>query len=277
MRPCPLAPSPPTSRLSADDGKPDPLSVHLRNAHHIDFVLDAILPLLVDATNLTDLRIDGASWVVLWTQACLLTLSLARSLGFGTTSQEEEAILKALKQVGSGLTTLHLQSLGTPARLDPVILELCPELQQLSTAVGDISSFLASPAKHDRLETLLLGHIPRPFKPTARTLQANSAALAQAAEQLLPVYTTGHFPALRFVGSGGLDFGKLGSNLGGGSSGSGADDEESALMATVWAEVGETARRLRQVGLGILDRYGEVLEETAGLAQAVDEQQAAAP
>jgi hypothetical protein len=176
--------------------------------------------------------------------------------------------MKALKQVGSGLTTLHLQSLGTPARLNPEILELCPQLVQLSTAVADISTFLAAPAKHDTLETLLLGHIPRPFKPTARTLQANSAALAQAVEQLLPVYTTGHFPALRFVGSGGLDFGMLGNK------GAASDDDEGSLMAAVWDEVVQTAGRLRQVGLGVLDRYGESLEEMPALAAAVAEQAA---
>lgn len=173
------------------------------------------------------------------------------------------------------MRTLHLQSLGTPARLNPEILELCPQLVQLSTAVADISSFLASPAKHEKLETLLLGHIPRPFKPTAKTLQANSAALAQAVEQLLPVYTTKDFPALRFVGSGGLDFGMLSGCSRSGTTA--AEDEEGVLMTEVRNEVVETASRLRQVSLDVMDRFGEQLEDMPALAAAVARQGGASP
>lgn len=177
--------------------------------------------------------------------------------GFGTTAKEESAVLAALSQLGPSLTTLHLQSLGTPAHLHPDVLSLCPRLAQLSTHVGDVSPLFSSPSTHASLRTLLLGHIPRPFKPTGRTLGANAATLAKAVEQLVPVYDGGRFPALRFVGSGGLDFGRLLPGAGAGEK----EDEEESEMRAVWDELGRTADRLREVGLGVMDRYGEVLEE----------------
>lgn len=163
--------------------------------------------------------------------------------GFGTTRTEENAILSALKQVGSNLRTLHLQSLGTPSTLSPLILTLCPHLQELSTHVGDLSSFFSAPQANEHINTLLVGHIPRPFKPTHDSLQDNFRTLQQAVDHLLPAYDKKRFPSLRFVGSGGLDFAKMG----------GMDD--------IKVEMEEMERTLRKAGLRMRDRYGQVLDE----------------